>query len=98
MQSQVYLQVYIIISYFGCSLEKGDTLGNVRQTPIKKIALELIKLYPDQFSSDDYQKNKHKVGELTDIDSNLIRNRVAGYVTRYLVCQKKGRLRRPISE
>ena len=55
-------------------------------------------MYPDQFSLNDFQHNKKKVGELADIQSNLIRNRVAGYITRYLSAQNKGRLRRPISE
>ncbi|MCX6664813.1 MAG: 30S ribosomal protein S17e [Euryarchaeota archaeon] len=73
-------------------------MGNIRQTVIKKAAIELVKRFPDQFVSDDFQHNKKKVDELAEVSSKLLRNRIAGYVTRYLVSQKKGRLRRPISE
>ena len=77
---------------------KGDTLGNIRQTFIKNIAIELAKRYPDQFKHDDFQHNKKKVAELTDVSSNLIRNRIAGYITRYLTSQIKGKPTPPISE
>ena len=70
---------------------KGDNLGNIRQTYIKNIAIDLIKGYPDQFVADDFQHNKDKVAELSDVNSKLLRNRIAGYVTRYLVSQKKGK-------
>jgi len=73
-------------------------LGNIRHTHIKNIAIELVKNHPNQFSAKDFQQNKEKVTELADIDSKLIRNRVAGYITRYLASQNRGRLRRPISE
>jgi|YNPNPStandDraft_1061719.scaffolds.fasta_scaffold00381_5 small subunit ribosomal protein S17e len=73
-------------------------LGNIRQTNIKNTALELIKRFPDQFVADDFQHNKMKVEELAEITGKLTRNKIAGYITRYLVSQKKGRMRRPISE
>ena len=77
---------------------QGDHLGNIRQTHIKNTAIELVKLYPDKFSSDNFQHNKEQVTELTVICSKLTRNKIAGYITRYLASQKKGQLRRPISE
>jgi small subunit ribosomal protein S17e len=58
-------------------------LGNIRPTYIKRVALELIKKYPDEFNQ-DYQHNKHKVEELTDVRTDTMRNRIAGYVTRYV--------------
>jgi len=70
---------------------KGDNLGNIRQTYIKNIAIDLVKMYPDQFVADDFQHNKDKVAELSDVNSKLLRNRIAGYVTRYLASQKKGK-------
>jgi len=73
-------------------------LGNIRQTFIKNFAIILIKRYPEQFKFNDFQHNKHKVAELSDITSNLIRNRIAGYITRYLVSQSKEKARQPISE
>lgn len=72
-------------------------LGNIRQTHIKNIAIELAKKYPDQFSAEDFQLNKEKVVEYVNIDSKWLRNRIAGYVTRYLSSQQRGKSR-PISE
>jgi len=62
------------------------------------MAIELVKKYPDQFKHDDFQHNKAKVSELSDVDSNLLRNRIAGYATRYLASQKKGKTAQPVSE
>ena len=77
---------------------KGDNLGNIRQTFIKNIAIDLAKKYPKQFKHDDFQHNKLKVAELCDVSSKLLRNRIAGYVTRYLASQHKGVTSPPISE
>ncbi len=57
-------------------------MGNIRPTYIKRVAIELIRKHPDQFT-EDYQHNKVKVGELTDVESIRIRNRIAGYLTTY---------------
>jgi len=57
-------------------------LGNIRPTYIKRVATELVRRYPEQFT-DDFEHNKRKVAELTDVSSNMMRNRIAGYVTRY---------------
>ena len=78
--------------------KKGDILGNIRQTFIKNIAIDLAKQYPDQFKHDDFQNNKIKVGQLCDVESKLLRNRIAGYITRYLVSQHSGTIRPPNSE
>ena len=83
---------------FGFPTLKGDYLGNIRQTFIKKIAIELSTRYPDQFKYDDFQHNKLKVAELTDVSSILLRNRIAGYITRRLASQKKRKTFLPISE
>ncbi len=63
-------------------------LGNIRSTYIKRIAKELINMYPDKFVASDFQHNKEKVAELADFDSKTLRNRVAGYITRLLATQK----------
>ena len=57
-------------------------MGNIRPTYIKRVAIELVKQYPNEFS-EDYEHNKQKVKELTDVTSVLMRNRIAGYLTRY---------------
>ena len=56
-----------------------------------------MKKFPDQFKYDDFQYNKEKVAELSDVSSKLLRNRIAGYITRYLVIQNKGKTNPPIS-
>ena len=53
------------------------------------MARELINMYPDKFVASDFQHNKEKVVELADFGSKVLRNRVAGYITRILASQKK---------
>jgi small subunit ribosomal protein S17e len=57
-------------------------VGNIRSTYIKRIAVQLVERFPSEFT-DDYEHNKRKVSELTDVRSIMMRNRIAGYVTRY---------------
>jgi small subunit ribosomal protein S17e len=68
-------------------------MGNIRQTYIKRVAIELIRHYPNDFGG-DYVQNRKKVVELTDlgvtVDGKLtvthkkLANRIAGYATRYM--------------
>lgn len=57
-------------------------MGNVRPTYIKRVAIELVKKHNDRFNA-DFQHNKKMVEELTDVTSEKLRNRIAGYVTTY---------------
>ena len=57
-------------------------MGNIRPTYIKRVAIELVKRYPDKFT-DDFQHNKLMVAKITDITNVRMRNRVAGYLTRF---------------
>ena len=57
-------------------------MGSIRQTYIKRVAIELVKRFPEQFT-DDYEHNKQKVQELTNVKTSRLRNRIAGYVTRF---------------
>ena len=57
-------------------------MGNIRPTYIKRVAIELVRLYPEAFTA-DFAHNKAKVSELTDVSTVMMRNRIAGYVTRY---------------
>lgn len=57
-------------------------MGNIRPTYIKRVALELLRLHPDAFNT-DFAHNKAKVAELTDVSTTVMRNRIAGYVTRH---------------
>jgi small subunit ribosomal protein S17e len=73
-------------------------MGNIRQTYIKRVAIELIRHYPESFTG-DFAQNKQKVLELTDLGSVVdgklqvthkkLANRIAGYATRY-VKRKRG--------
>ena len=42
---------------------------------------ELLERYPDAFSG-EFERNKRKVEQLTQLQSRHVRNRVAGYITR----------------
>jgi len=59
-------------------------LGNIRQMGIKNIAHKILDSYPKEFIVGDFQHNKLKVAEMTDVQSKIVRNRIAGYVTRIL--------------
>jgi small subunit ribosomal protein S17e len=56
-------------------------LGNIRPTYIKRVARELIDQHGEHFT-DDFEHNKQMVGELTNTQGKVLRNRIAGYVTR----------------
>ena len=56
-------------------------MGNIRQSNIKTTAFKLIQNYGSVFT-EDFEKNKQLVTEYTTITSKVIRNKVAGYVTR----------------
>ena len=64
-------------------------MGNIRQINIKNIAHDLINQFPESFIAKNFEHNKIKVGELTDTKSKLLRNRIAGYITRILSPGKK---------
>jgi len=64
-------------------------LGNIRQINIKNIAIALLNKYPNDFKAGDFENNKKKVAELTDVKSKLLRNRIAGYVTRRMSPRKR---------
>mgnify|MGYP005837875305 CR=1 FL=1 len=57
-------------------------MGNIRPTYIKRVALDLVKKYPKAFSA-DFENNKILVEKLTDVYSSSMRNRIAGYISRY---------------
>lgn len=68
-------------------------MGNIRQTYIKRVAIDLIRHYPDHFNG-EFAHNKEQVLALTDLrveqDGTLrvvhkkLANRIAGYATRYM--------------
>jgi small subunit ribosomal protein S17e len=56
-------------------------LGSVRTEQIKRTARELVRRFPDKFSS-NFEENKHMVSMLTQGVTTKVRNEIAGYVTR----------------
>ena len=55
-------------------------MGRIRPTYIKRVAIDLVNKYPKAFN-DDFENNKAMVGSLTSV---TMRNRIAGYITRYV--------------
>lgn len=62
-------------------------MGNIRPTYIKRVAIELVERFPDRFTS-DFDHNKKACSELALFQGKAMRNRVAGYVTRYRLQQE----------
>ena len=58
-------------------------MGRVRPTYIKRAARELIKRYPDKFST-DFKQNCLTLDQLANIKSKSLRNRIAGYISNSL--------------
>ena len=63
-------------------------MGNIRQSNIKRLSLRLIENHGDVFTT-DFDANKPLVSKYTTIESKVIRNRVAGYVTRKMTHRPK---------
>jgi len=58
-------------------------MGRIRPTYIKRVSIELLNKYPQAFNR-DFENNKEMVSNLTDVYSVTMRNRIAGYITRYM--------------
>ena len=65
-------------------LVESDGLLYVPRTTIYHSRLENGGTKDFFFVTGDYQHNKGKVAELCDVESKLLRNRIAGYITRHL--------------
>lgn len=51
---------------------------------IKRNAEVLIEKFPEFFSA-DFEKNKKALGEVAEISSKKLRNRLAGYITNVMM-------------
>lgn len=58
-------------------------MGNIRAGYIKSLGGQLLEEHGDAFTT-DFAQNKENVTKYTDIESKVIRNRVAGYIVRQL--------------
>lgn len=63
-------------------------MGSVRTEQIKRMAKELIRRFPDKFSS-DFERNKHMVSSLVTGGTPKVRNQIAGYITRSFASQEQ---------
>lgn len=61
----------------------------IKPAYIKKIARKLMDVYPGEFGP-DFDENKKKVEELTNVESKQVRNRIAGYITRHSGVEQEG--------
>jgi small subunit ribosomal protein S17e len=57
-------------------------MGKIRPTYIKRVSIELVDTYTDEFNA-DFEHNKKLVLQLTDAGSMTFVNRIAGYATTY---------------
>ncbi|AAY80054.1 30S ribosomal protein S17e [Sulfolobus acidocaldarius] len=62
-------------------------MGNVYTKDIKRVARELYDKFKDQ-ASDKYDDNKKLVDEYVNVSSKKVKNRIAGYLTRYVKISK----------
>ena len=74
-----------------CGLRKvcgdGEKLGNVRPERVKRVARELLRLYPDRFTT-NFEENKKIIMSLVRIPSVKLRNRIVGYITSMVASMK----------
>lgn len=62
-------------------------MGRVKTQLTKRLARELLKMYPEKFS-DKFDDNKKILDETIDVKSKKIRNTISGYLVR-LVQQRQ---------
>ena len=58
-------------------------MGNIRPTYIKRTATKILKEYPHLFN-EDFEHNKEVLQKIAEIQSKPLRNKVAGYIVRYI--------------
>jgi small subunit ribosomal protein S17e len=63
-------------------------MGRIKTRPIKAISMDLLETYRENFST-EYEHNKAKVMEFTDVKSKKLRNIIAGYITRMVKAEAK---------
>ncbi len=66
-----------------CGEKWRTNMGNIRPNYIKSLATQLLEEHNDVFTT-DFAQNKENVMKYTNIESKVIRNRVAGYIVRAL--------------
>ena len=62
-------------------------MGKVRPEKVKKIARDLVKRFPDRFTT-NFEENKVALNSMATIYSSKLRNLIAGYITRLVAISK----------
>ncbi len=55
-------------------------MGKSRRVKTKRLADEILKKYPNKFTT-DFEENKKFVEEVVIISTKTLRNKLAGYIT-----------------
>jgi len=63
-------------------------MGRIKTRKVKSVTQDLLELHRDQFTG-DFNENKLKVNELTNVKSKKLRNIIAGYATRIAKADQK---------
>jgi len=63
-------------------------MGRIKTRKVKGVTQDLLEMYRDQFTG-DFNENKLKVNELTNVKSKKLRNIIAGYATRMAKAEQK---------
>lgn len=63
-------------------------MGRIKQTYIKRAGMEIYRTHKEELAG-DFEANKEKVNEYIDIDSKPVRNKIAGYLTKYVKRMQK---------
>jgi len=54
---------------------------------VKRVAKELVRRYPDKFTT-NFEDNKKLIETLIETSSTKLRNRIAGYITSLIVAMQ----------
>jgi small subunit ribosomal protein S17e len=72
-------------------------VGNVYTKDIKRVAQELYEKFKDQVTADFYS-NKKLVDMYIDVQSKKVKNRIAGYLTRFAKLSKEQATKEVVEE
>ena len=64
------------------------TMGRIKTRLVKAITQQLLDEHRESFST-NYEENKLKIAELTDVKSKKLKNVIAGYTTRMMRAEAK---------
>lgn len=62
-------------------------MGRIRTTYVKRMTRKILEQFPGKFTQ-DFQKNKAALKEVTETPSKQLRNKIAGSLARTLKSQK----------